>query len=299
MGALERLLVKTLPWVPRPLVSRVSARYIAGETLQDALRSIDTLNARGFRVTVDILGEFVKSLPEVEAATGEYLEILDVLSQRQLDSQASVKLTQLGLKLDVNQCEAAVRQLVQRAEQTDNLVTIDMEDSTCTDATLQIFENLRQESTHVGTVLQARLKRSQSDLERLLPLQPNIRICKGIYIEPEKIAWRQPQEIRDSYAALIERMMQAPCFVAIATHDEVLVDQALQLLRQYEVPRERYEFQMLLGVREDLRGRLLEQGHPVRIYVPYGREWYAYSLRRLQENPAIAGHVLRRFFGVH
>jgi proline dehydrogenase len=280
-------------------VSRVSARYIAGETLQDALRSIDTLNARGFRVTVDILGEFVKSLPEVEAATGEYLEILDVLSQRQLDSQASVKLTQLGLKLDVNQCEAAVRQLVQRAEQTDNLVTIDMEDSTCTDATLQIFENLRQESTHVGTVLQARLKRSQSDLERLLPLQPNIRICKGIYIEPEKIAWRQPQKIRDSYAALIERMMQAPCFVAIATHDEVLVDQALQLLRQYEVPRERYEFQMLLGVREDLRGRLLEQGHPVRIYVPYGREWYAYSLRRLQENPAIAGHVLRRFFGVH
>jgi proline dehydrogenase len=299
MGALERLLVKTLPWVPRPLVSRVSARYIAGETLQDALGSIEKLNARGFRVTVDILGEFVKTLAEVEAATREYLEIFDVLSQRRLDSQASVKLTQLGLKLDVAQCEAAVRRLVQRAEQADNLVTIDMEDSTCTDPTLQIFENLRRESTHVSTVLQARLRRSQQDLERLLPLQPNIRICKGIYIEPEAIAWRGHQEIRDSYVALIERMMQEPCFVAIATHDDYLVDEAVRLVRQYELPRERYEFQMLLGVREDLGSRLMDEGHPVRIYVPYGREWYAYSLRRLQENPAIAGHVLRRFFGVH
>jgi len=299
MGTLDRLLARTLPFVPRPLVSRVSARYIAGETLSEALQHIERLNALGFRVTVDILGEFVETLDAVEQATEEYLEIFDVLAARRLDSQASVKLTQLGLKLDVQRCEDAVRRLVRRAEETDNLVTIDMEDSTCTDATLAIFESMRRESTHVGAVLQARLKRSMQDLERLLPLQPHVRLCKGIYLEPESIAWRGFQEIRDSYVDLLRAALAGPSYVAIATHDEFLVDAALRLLHEQDIGSERYEFQMLLGVRQDLGARLLQQGHPVRIYVPFGREWYAYSLRRLKENPAIAGHVLRQFFGVH
>lgn len=299
MGALDRILVKTLPWVPRPVVSRVSARYIAGETLPEALRQIEGLNARGFRVTVDILGEFVETRAAAEAAADEYLEIFDVLAERRLDSQASVKLTQLGLKLDPDLCHASMRRIVERAETSNNFVTIDMEDSSCTAETLDIFEDLRRGHACVGVVLQARLKRSLQDLRRLLPLEPHVRLCKGIYLEPAAIAWRGFQEIRDAYVELMRHLMQAPSFVAIATHDDDLVDQALKLLRQYQVPRERYEFQLLLGVREDLGVRLVDEGHAVRIYVPYGREWYAYSMRRLQENPAIAGHVFRQFFGMH
>jgi proline dehydrogenase len=297
LSALDQLLVKALPWVPKPLVSRVSSRYIAGESLPEALRHIDRLNARGFLVTVDILGEFVADKSAVEAATLAYLEIFDVLAQRQLQSQASVKLSQLGLKLDRQLCEASIRQLVQRAAATDNLVTIDMEDSSCTDETLRIFELMRRESACVGAVIQARLRRSLQDVERLLPLTPHVRICKGIYIEPEAIAWRDFDEIRAAYLQLLECMLAQPSFVAIATHDAYLVDQALRMIHERKIGRDRYEFQLLLGVREDLGGRLLDEGHPVRIYVPFGREWYAYSMRRLQENPAIAGHVFRQFFG--
>ena len=297
MGALDQLLIKALPWVPKPLVSRVSSRYIAGESLAAALDQIKRLNARGFQVTVDILGEFVENRAAVEAAKAEYVQIFDVLTERQLQSQASVKLSQLGLKFDPRLCEESIQCLVQRAAATGNLVTLDMEDSSCTDETLRIFEVMRRASSHVGAVIQARLRRSLQDVDRLLPLEPHVRICKGIYLEPKAIAWQGFQEIRDSYMQLVERMLSRPSFVAIATHDEVLVDRALQLLREKDVPRERYEFQLLLGVREDLGARLIDAGHAVRIYVPYGREWYAYSIRRLQENPAIAGHVLRQFFG--
>jgi len=297
MGTLDRLLIKALPLVPKPLVSRVSSRYIAGETLAEALGQIERLNARGFSVTVDVLGEFVEDRAAVEAATAEYLQIFEVIAERQLRSQASVKLTQLGLKLDPQLCETSVRRLVQRASATDNLVTLDMEDSSCTDETLRIFETVRRESPRVGAVIQARLRRSLQDVDRLLALEPHVRVCKGIYLEPRSIAWQGFQEIRDSYVQLVERLLSRPSFVAIATHDEYLVEQALRLLQEKEVGRERYEFQLLLGVREDLGLRLVDAGHPVRIYVPYGREWYAYSMRRLQENPAIAGHVLRQFFG--
>lgn len=297
MGALDQLLAKALPWVPKPLVSRVSSRYIAGESLAEALISIESLNARGFRATVDILGEFVEDRTAIAAATDEYLKVFDVLAERRLQSQASVKLSQLGLMLDAQLCEDSLRQLVQRATATNNLVTIDMEDSSCTDQTLRLFEVMRGESTHVSAVVQARLRRSLQDVERLLPLEPNVRICKGIYLEPEAIAWRGFEEIRASYLQLLDLMLSQPSFVAIATHDEYLVDEALRMLQEKNITAERYEFQMLLGVRQDLGARLLEAGHPVRIYVPYGREWHAYSMRRLQENPAIAGHVFRQFFG--
>jgi proline dehydrogenase len=168
-----------------------------------------------------------------------------------------------------------------------------MEDSSCTDATLDLFRVVRSETPHVGAVLQACLRRSSADLERILPLAPNVRICKGIYLEPPEIAYQDRDEVRKSYLGLVDRMLSVPSFAGIATHDETLVKGCLGLLREHGATPDRYEFQMLLGVRDELRRRLLADGHPVRVYVPYGEHWYAYSLRRLQENPAIAGHVLR------
>jgi len=298
MGAFDRVLAQMLPYVPRALVGRVSARYIAGESLADALQTVSELNAAGVRATVDVLGEFVHNLHEAEAARDEYVGLLDAVAARGLDTQASVKLTQLGLKVDGETCARSIRALVEHAQRLDNFVTLDMEDSSCTDATLEIFESLRRQSTHVGAVLQSRLRRSKRDLERLLPLAPHVRICKGIYIEPAPIAFQDRDEIRHNFLNLVDMMLAGDGFVGIATHDEPLIQGSRELLLRHASDASRYEFQMLLGVRDELRRRLLDEGHPVRVYVPYGSQWYAYSMRRLKENPAIAGHVFRNLIGV-
>jgi proline dehydrogenase len=298
MKALDRMLVQVLPFVPRAVVRRVSARYIAGDRLEEALATVGHLNQAGARATVDVLGEFVHTLAEAERATTTYVAVFAAIAARRLDTQASVKLTQLGLKLDVEACGRNLRRLVRAAAAHDNLLTIDMEDSSCTDATLDLFAGARAESPHVGAVLQACLRRSRADLERILPLEPNVRICKGIYLEPESIAFQGRDEVRRNYLDLVDAMLGRPSFVGIATHDEALVQGALDLLRRHGAGPERYEFQMLLGVRDELRRRLLQAGHPVRVYVPFGEHWYAYSLRRLKENPAIAGHVLRNLLPI-
>lgn len=293
--AFDRLIVQLLPLVPRRIVGRASSRYIAGADLEAALAVVKKLDRLGFGTTVDVLGEFVNSMDEALAARRQYEALLDGLSRFDGRAQVSVKLTQFGLKLDPDACAESVALLIERAQRHGSLVTIDMEDSSCTDATLDLFEKLHQRSATrtVGAVLQARLRRSRADLERLLPLEPHIRICKGIYVEPREIAFHNPERIRQSFVDLVDAMLLHPCFVGIATHDQVLVERSLEIIRQRGVARERYEFQMLLGVREDLRRRLLADAHPVRIYVPYGQEWYAYSIRRLKENPAIAGYVFR------
>jgi len=288
---LDRMVVGILPHVPREVVRRVSARYIAGPKLADALATVRDLNRNGARATVDVLGEFIHDLHEAERATRDYGDLVEALAREGLDSQVSVKLTALGLKLDRDACLANLRRLVRAA--AGNLVTIDMEDSSCTDATLDVFRRMRAESDAVGAVLQACLRRSRADLESLLPLVPNVRICKGIYVEPPAIAFQERDEVRESFVDLVRAMLERPSFVGIATHDEVLVDRSLELLERTGATPDRYEFQMLLGVREELRAKLLAAGHPVRVYVPYGESWYAYSLRRLKENPAIAGHVFR------
>jgi proline dehydrogenase len=293
VGTLDRVVVQLLPHVPRSVVRRFSARYIAGARLEDAVATVQELNRAGFRATIDVLGESVRELVETQRATDAYIGLLDRIHDHELDSQASVKLTQLGLAIDPAVCRRNVERIVRHAERLGNLVTIDMEDSSCTDATLDIFAAMRAASRSVGAVLQACLRRSRADLDRLLPLEPNVRICKGIYIEPPEIAFQDRDEVRHSFLDLVGAMLARPSFVGIATHDQVLVDGSLALLRQHGAAPDRYEFQMLLGVREDLRRRLLAAGHPVRVYVPYGEHWYAYSLRRLKENPAIAGHVLR------
>ena len=290
----NKLIANTLPIIPKPIVRQVSARYIAGETLDDAVHTVRSLNAAGMLATLDILGEFVSREEEARAAGVEYIRVLRAIAEENLDSNVSLKLTQMGLKVDVDLCYRITKEVVEEAERLGNFVRIDMEDSTCTDDTLGIYRRLHADHPRrVGCVLQAYLRRSAADAEALLPLNPNVRLCKGIYIEPRAIAFKHPTAINDSFIHLMTRFLEQGAYVGIATHDEALVTAGFDLVSRLGLSRDEYEFQMLLGVREGLRQDILDRGHVLRVYVPFGPHWHAYSLRRLKENPQIAGHVLR------
>lgn len=294
MSWFNKLVAQTLPAIPKPIVRQVSARYIAGETLEEALVLVRGLNRSGMMATLDILGEFVTREHEAHRAGDEYVAVLNAIDREGLDSNVSLKLTQMGLKLDVELCYQITLRVLQEAERLDNFVRIDMEDSSCTDDTLLIYRRLQKRfGNRVGCVLQAYLKRSEADLDSILPRSPNIRLCKGIYIEPPEIAFQEHDEINRNFIRITEQMIAGGAYAGIATHDQALVEGTYELIEKYELSRDRYEFQMLLGVREGLRQSILGRGHRLRVYVPYGGHWYAYSLRRLKENPSIAGHVLR------
>ncbi len=290
MTLLDRAVVTLLPAVPKPVVRKLSARYIAGPTLDDARRVVTGLNAEGKLATVDVLGEEVSRDSEAAAIAAEYVAALDAFERDDLDANVSVKPTGLGLKLDYDLCKRNVEAVIAAAKPTNRFVRIDMEDSSTTDDTLRLFRELRDEGhARVGPVLQASLKRTVSDAASLAGA--SVRLCKGIYVEPEPIQFCDDQEVRVSFVQTLETLLDGGCYAAIATHDEWLIDRSLRLLRERGLARDRYEFQMLLGVRPELGDRLVESGHRLRIYVPYGRQWYEYSLRRLQENPKIAGYV--------
>lgn len=297
MKALNGLIVKTLPLVPKPLIRKIASRYVAGETLEDALRVVRGLNAEGCMATLDVLGEDVTRLPETEGTVAEYLRALDAIAAQAVDSNLSVKLTALGLKIEPFQCRKQFRRILEGARAHGNFVRIDMEDSSVTEETIRIFLESRQITARVGLVLQAYLRRSRDDAQRAIRVRANVRVCKGIYVEPREIAYQGREEIRENYAALVDDLLGAGCYVGIATHDEVLVERALATIRRLALPREAYEFQMLLGVAGDQRRRLVSAGHRLRVYVPYGEAWQGYSMRRLKENPAIAGHIVKGFFG--
>jgi proline dehydrogenase len=294
--ALNQLIVRTLPLVPKPVVRRIASRYVAGETLEDALRCVARLNAEGCMATLDVLGEDVTRREETEQAVRDYQLALAAIAERGLDSNISVKLTALGLKLDPAECRKQFARIVDAARPVDNFVRIDMEDSSVTEETIRIFLEFLDRYSKVGLALQAYLRRSAADAQRAAAVNSNVRVCKGIYVEPEEIAFQDREEIRASYMAIVERLLTAGSYVGIATHDPVLVERALALVSRLRLPREAYEFQMLLGVAGELRHRLVAQGHRLRVYVPYGEAWYAYSVRRLKENPSIAGHVLAGLF---
>jgi len=286
----DRAIVRALPVVPRPLVQRLSSRYIAGPLLADAQRVVKELNAEGKTATVDVLGEEITQPSEAEAIADEYVAALEAFERDGLDANVSVKPTALGLKLDYELCKRNVEQVIAAAEPTNRFVRIDMEDSSTTDDTLRLFRELREEGhARVGPVLQASLKRTVADAEALAGA--SVRICKGIYVEPESIQFRDDDDVRTSFVRSLATVLDGGCYAGIATHDEWLVEQALELVRERSLAPEQYEFQMLLGVRPELGDRLVAEGHRLRIYVPYGRQWYEYSLRRLKENPKIAGYV--------
>jgi proline dehydrogenase len=293
MAILDRIIARTLPVVPRPIVRKVANRYIAGETADDALRVAANLNDRGFRATLDLLGENINSLDQAKLTVNEYLGLLEQIDKRKLDANISIKLTQFGLKLDARACLEMTDRLVQRATELHNFVRIDMEDSSCTTDTLQIYRTLRAKYPNVGVVVQAYLRRTLSDVMALENLRPNYRLCKGVYVEQPDIAYQEMLEINRNYLRLLEPMLKNGSYVGIATHDEYIVREAFRLIRDLKLSKDAYEFQMLLGVTEGLRSRIQAAGHHLRVYIPYGRDWYAYSVRRLRENPRLAGYVLK------
>jgi len=297
-NVVDRAVVRLLPAIPKPIVRKISNRYIAGPTLEDACRVVSRLNTAGKMATIDVLGEHIDEPEQARALVDEHDGVLDAIERNALDSNVSIKLTALGLTIDRDLCLENTEAVVEHAAESGNFVRIDMEESTHTTQTLEIYRELRGRGfDNVGVVLQSRLRRTLRDIRSLADLRPNVRLCKGIYLEPPLVAYQGYQEVRDNFVAALDLLLGGGSYVGIATHDEWLVERGLE--RVADMDREEYEFQMLLGVRE-LRGdKLVKEGHRLRIYTPYGRQWREYSMRRLQENPKIAGYILADLLGVN
>ena len=292
MTIIDRAIVRALPAVPRRVVKRLSSRYIAGTTLDEACNVVRELNSQGKEATLDVLGEEVTLREEAIGLRDAYRRALDTIEEERLRSNVSVKLTALGLKLDSGLCRADLTAVVEEAARFGNFVRIDMEDSSTTSETLALYRDIREGGhDNLGVVLQAALKRTLSDIGGLADLRPNVRVCKGIYVEPAEIAYQEDESIRLNFLDALEALFDIGSYVGIATHDDRLIDEALALVERRGLGRDDYEFQMLLGVRPELGDELVGEGHRLRIYVPFGRRWYEYSIRRLQENPKIAGYV--------
>lgn len=298
MRFFDQLIRHGMPFVPKPIVGKVAQRYVAGEEISDAMNAIRELNDEGAMATVDVLGEEVKEPARAEAAVAQYLDLLETIDREKVDANVSIKPTMLGLKIDEELCCGHIRTIAEKAAELDNFVRIDMEDHTCTDATLEIYRRLRAEVGHVGVVLQAYLHRTAEDINALLPLKPNIRLCKGIYREPRTIAWKQYETVRANFIYTMEKLLEGGAYIGIATHDAHLAWAGMAAVDRLGLDPSRYEFQMLLGVDPELRRIILDRGHRLRVYVPFGRDWYPYSMRRLRENPTVAHHVTRAMLGM-
>jgi proline dehydrogenase len=295
---LDRALARLLPVVPKPVVQLFSARYIAGATLADAVDVVRRLNGAGKLATVDVLGEEITSEDEARAIAQAYRDVFAEIERDGLDANVSVKLTALGLELSYDLCRENLEDVVRHAAGTGNFVRIDMEDSSTTDETLRLYRELREQGhENLGVVLQAYLRRTVDDVGALADLHPNVRLCKGIYVEPATIAFTDDEAVRASFVRSLDALLESGAYVGVATHDEWLLGEALRRVDERGLGREEYEFQMLLGVREERADELVAAGHRLRVYVPFGEHWYGYSLRRLQENPAMAGTVARATAG--
>ena len=273
-------------------MQRLSSRYIAGPEVADAVRVVREANVDGKLATIDLLGEESRTKAEARAMVDEYVDVLRAIDAEALDCNISVKLTGLGLRLGYAACRDNVRRLLDRAQEHGTFVRIEMEDATTTDDTLALYRELRDEGyDRIGTVLQSSLRRTQADVRALADLKPNIRLVKGIYVESPQIQFKEFEAVRAAYVQLLDALLDAGCYVAAATHDDWLVERSLERYRRRGLAADEYELQMLLGVKPELGDRLVADGHRLRLYVPYGRDWYDYSLRRLQENPKVAGYI--------
>ena len=276
-----------------PVTSAMVRRFVSGETLPDALAVIEAIHAAGYRTTVDILGEAVASEAAATAAAGRYLELLGALDERGLDANVSLKLSQMGLAIDRDHCRATTERVFRRAAETGAFVRIDMEDHPWTQATLDLWRDLRSVDPASGVVIQAALLRSPADVEALIAERGRVRLCKGAYREPAGVAHQEKADVDRAYAALMDRLLHDGEYPAFATHDPRLIRRAIAIAERDGIGRDRFEFQMLYGVRRDLQAALLRDGWTVRLYVPYGREWYPYFMRRLAERPANVAFLLR------
>lgn len=300
MSLFNFVVSKTIMHVPGPVVGFFAKDYVAGRKLQDSVDVTRDLNGKRIMATIDVLGEFIKTREEATGFKDQCLSILQAIDENQLDANLSLKPSQLGLQLDKQFAFGNLREVVASAAEKRNFVRIDMEDVPCTDDTLDFYRGLRQEFPgSVGTVLQAYLRRTTRDIEALSDDKINVRLCKGIYNESREHAFKDRDIINRNYVYCLEKLFEKGAYVGIATHDERLVVEALRLIDRFGLKRDQYEFQMLLGVDEQLRRLLVAQGHRLRVYVPYGESWLPYSKRRLRENPDIARHALRQMLGMH
>jgi proline dehydrogenase len=299
---INKMIAAMLPYMPKSFVWIFSKRYIAGKRIEDAIRVSKELNGQGIMVTVDLLGEFITKLSEAEKNKLEYLHIIDTFVKEKIDGNFSLKPTMFGLLIDKDVCYKNIREIVQRAAAHKNFVRIDMEDSQCVDLEIDIFRKLKAEFPgNVGLVFQAYLKRTLKDIENLLDIHSkenpvNYRLCKGIYVESPEIAYKKYEEINRHFLDDLEFIFKNGIYPGIATHDKPLVEGAYKLIEKYKVPVTRYEFQMLYGVTPELRKSIVDRGHSMRVYVPFGEQWFAYSTRRLKENPKMAMLIIKALF---
>ncbi len=276
-----------------PVTRTMVARFVAGQTLDEALGALERLRDAGLRTTVDVLGESVDSAEAARAAADHYLETLDSLAACGLEANVSLKLTQMGLDIDRELCRTNVERILRKAEELAAFVRIDMEDHTKTDATLALWRELRPVHRETGVVIQAALRRSDPDVRQIIAEHGRVRLCKGAYKEPASLAFSTKAEVDRAYAMLMERLLREGEFPALATHDERLIRRAIEFTKRQGIGPDRFEFQMLYGVRRDLQEELVAAGYGVRVYVPFGREWYPYFMRRLAERPANVAFLLR------
>lgn len=293
MNIINNLIVEFVQLLPKSVVGFFSKKYIAGETLQAGIDLVKNLNAKGIHATMDVLGESVTNKEEAVEAKNQALEVLEAIEKNKLMANLSVKPTQMGLSIDEDFAYEQLTELVKKAAEYKNFVRIDMEDSSFIDRTIKLYKRIFENYKNVGIVIQAYMKRSSDDVLVLNKIGTNYRLCKGIYVEPASVAYKDRQAVRDNYLKILDIIFKDGNYVGIATHDKTLIDAAYKRIKDQKIPKDKFEFQMLLGVREDLRDKINNDGNKIRVYVPFGKDWYAYSLRRLKENPSVAGHIVK------
>jgi proline dehydrogenase len=296
VDALNRLIVQFVKLLPKPVVYIFAKKYIAGTKLEDAVRVVKELNAKGILATMDVLGEAISTKKEAEEAKKECLEVLEAINKNQLNANISIKPTQLGLVIDPEFFYTQICEILDKANEYNNFVRIDMEDSSVTTKTIEMFNRIREKYNNVGIVVQAYLFRTYDDIVKLNKNGTNYRLCKGIYVEPAEIAYKGKQEVRDNYLKILDKMLDDGNYVGIATHDGILLKEVFTKINNKKIDKSKFEFQMLYGVTEHLRDKINNDGYKIRIYVPFGEQWYAYSIRRLQENPNMAWYITKSIF---
>jgi len=298
----NKLMALILPYMPQKFVWFFSKRYVAGKSLDEAINSCKELNKQGVKITIDVLGEFITKLHEAEQNKNEYLNVIEEIQKNKIDGNFSLKPSMFGLLINKDICYNNIREIVAMAAKYDNFVRVDMEDTKCTDLEIELFRKLKNEfPNNVGLVVQAYLKRTLNDITGLLDLNTpespvNLRLCKGIYNEPKELAFKLYDEVKQNYLLNLEFILKNNIYAGIATHDKSLVENAFNLLEKHNISKNKYEFQMLLGVTPELRKSIVAQGHTMRVYVPFGTKWFAYCTRRLKENPKMAGMIIKAIF---
>ena len=296
MNIFNKVMVGTISILPKKFVRIFAGRYIAGDKIEEGIDKVKELNSKNIVTTMDVLGESINSREEAVQSKNESLEVLEAINKNNLNSNLSVKLTMIGLVIDYDLCKSLITEILECAKSYNNFVRIDMEDSSVTDITIKMYDEMRKKFDNVGLVLQAYLRRTENDALKLIKEKANFRLCKGIYIEPEAIAFKKRNEVRDNFLKVLRILLESKTYVGIATHDDYVVNGALKMLSENGTTKSDYEFQMLLGVKEKLRDKIVGEGHKTRVYVPFGERWYQYSIRRFKENPNMAGQVLKALF---